>query len=124
MRVGADGQVPAAVPARGELTPVVTPGSVPTGCTALRRGAERQRHIRRGRRARGSPEDVFKLTVRGSGGKVEEFDDLTTKRGRQNAMTVVNARSKLIRLEETAPAAEPATAERGDHLPCRRRGAR
>ena len=36
------------------------------------------------------------------GGKVEErFDNLTTKRGKQNAATVVNAQSKLIRLEET-----------------------
>ena len=34
--------------------------------------------------AEDAPEDTFKLTVRG-GGKVEEYDSLTTKRGRQNA---------------------------------------
>jgi phage tail sheath protein FI len=45
-------------------------------------------------------EDTFKVTV-SRGGKVEEtFDNLSTKRGSNNASTVVKARSKLIRLEE------------------------
>jgi phage tail sheath protein FI len=49
----------------------------------------------------GVPEDTFKLTVK-RGGKVEEtFSDLTPKRGKQNVATVVNAQSKLIRIEET-----------------------
>ncbi len=54
----------------------------------------------------GAAEDAFKLVVK-KGNKVEEtFDNLTTKRGRQNVVTVVNAQSKLIRIEETGVAAE------------------
>ncbi len=46
-------------------------------------------------------DESFKVVVK-KGGKVEEtFDGLTVKRGRQNAATVVNAQSKLIRLEAT-----------------------
>jgi uncharacterized protein len=51
-----------------------------------------------------APEDVFKLTIRRGGKVEEEFDNLTTKKGRQNAATVVNAQSKLIRLEEATEA--------------------
>ena len=48
----------------------------------------------------GASDDTFTIVVK-RGGKVEEtFPDLTTKRGKQNAVTVVNAQSKLIRLEE------------------------
>jgi uncharacterized protein len=45
-------------------------------------------------------EDSFKLIVRRGIKQEEEFDGLTTKRGRTNAATVVNAQSKLIKLEE------------------------
>jgi uncharacterized protein len=49
----------------------------------------------------GVPEDTFSLTVK-KGGKVEEtFSDLTTRRTKQNVVTVVNAQSTLIRIEET-----------------------
>jgi Bacteriophage tail sheath protein len=45
-------------------------------------------------------EDTFKVTV-SKGGKVEEtFDNVSSKRGPTNAVTVVKSRSKLIRLEE------------------------
>ena len=55
---------------------------------------------RRSKAPRATPEDAFKLTVK-RGNRVEEtFDNLTTKRGKQNVVTVVNAQSKLIRLEE------------------------
>jgi len=47
-------------------------------------------------------EEAFKLVVKRGDQVLEEFDGLTTKRGRQNAVTVVNAQSKLIRLEEAA----------------------
>jgi phage tail sheath protein FI len=48
----------------------------------------------------GAPEDTFQLIVR-RGNKVEEtFDNLTTRKTKQNVVTVVNAQSKLIRLEE------------------------
>ena len=53
----------------------------------------------------GEKEETFKLVVK-RGTKVEEsYDNLTTKKGKQNAVTVVNAQSKLIRLEETTAGA-------------------
>jgi len=48
----------------------------------------------------GAPEDSFRVVVRREGEVVEEFDRVSAKRGRQNVVTVVNARSALIRLEE------------------------
>jgi len=45
-------------------------------------------------------EDVFKVTV-SRAGKVEEvFDNVTSKKGPQNVVTVTKQRSKLIKLEE------------------------
>jgi Bacteriophage tail sheath protein len=60
----------------------------------------------------GAPEQAFKVVVRRGGKVQEEFDNLTAKRGKANVVTVVNAQSKLIRLEETkaAPAEAPAKA--------------
>jgi phage tail sheath protein FI len=47
-------------------------------------------------------EDTFKLVV-SRGGKVEEtFDNVTTKRGANNVVTIVRTRSKLVRIEEVA----------------------
>ncbi len=55
----------------------------------------------------GAAEDAFKLVVKRAGKAEETFENVTTKRGRQNVLTVVNAQSKLIRLEEaTATAIE------------------
>jgi phage tail sheath protein FI len=54
----------------------------------------------------GAPEDTFKLTVKKGGTAAEEFEGLTTKRTKQNAVTVVNAQSKLIHLEELASGAQ------------------
>ncbi|HEY4938084.1 MAG TPA: phage tail sheath subtilisin-like domain-containing protein [Actinomycetota bacterium] len=51
----------------------------------------------------GATEDQFKLIVR-DGKTQEEFDKASAKRGRQNVVTMVNAASKLIRLEEVAGA--------------------
>jgi uncharacterized protein len=51
------------------------------------------------------PEGSFKLVVK-RGNKVEEtYDPVTTARGKDNVVTVVNERSKLIKLEETATGA-------------------
>ena len=52
----------------------------------------------------GAPEDPFKIVVR-KGGKVEEeFDNVTAKKGKLNVVTVVNAKSKLIKIEEIGKA--------------------
>ena len=48
----------------------------------------------------GASEDQFKLVVRQDGKPVEEFDKVSTRKGKSNAATVVNAQSKLIRIEE------------------------
>ena len=48
----------------------------------------------------GAPEDAFKLVVK-KGSKVEEtFDNVSAKKGKQNVVSVVNAQSKLVRLED------------------------
>jgi phage tail sheath protein FI len=48
------------------------------------------------------PEDAFKLVVK-RGNKVEEtFDAVTTKRGKDNVVTAVREKSKLIVIEEAA----------------------
>jgi phage tail sheath protein FI len=45
-------------------------------------------------------EEMFKLVVRQNGEVKEEYDRATTGRGRTNVATMVNAASKLIKLEE------------------------
>lgn len=47
----------------------------------------------------GDQAEAFKLLVKRGAEVVETFDNLATKRSRQNAVTVVNQQSKLIRLE-------------------------
>ncbi|MGH9003946.1 MAG: phage tail sheath family protein, partial [Acidimicrobiia bacterium] len=48
----------------------------------------------------GAPDDTFKLVVKKAGTVVEEHDKVTAKAGKTNVITVVNAASKLIRLEK------------------------
>ncbi|HVL99047.1 MAG TPA: phage tail sheath subtilisin-like domain-containing protein [Egibacteraceae bacterium] len=45
-------------------------------------------------------DDTFKLLVKDGGQVVEEFDRVTVKQGSQNVLTVVNAQSQFIRIEE------------------------
>lgn len=45
-------------------------------------------------------DDMFKLVVKRGGQVVEEFDRLTTSRGKQNVATIVNAESKTIKIED------------------------
>jgi phage tail sheath protein FI len=47
----------------------------------------------------GSPEDSFRVVVRGAG-REEVFEPVTTRRGRNNVISQVNATSTLIRLAE------------------------
>jgi phage tail sheath protein FI len=49
--------------------------------------------------------DMFKLLIKQAGQVVEEFDRATVARGKQNVAAMVNAASKLIRIEE-APASQ------------------
>src|SRR5487761_2078561 len=52
-----------------------------------------------------SAEGDFKLVVNVNGSAAETYDPVTSKRGRTNVVTVVNAASQLIRLEETSKTA-------------------
>lgn len=56
----------------------------------------------------GAPEDSFRLVVRG-GGREEVFEPVTTRRGRTNVVTQVNAASSLIELAEAPVPAHGAT---------------
>jgi phage tail sheath protein FI len=47
-------------------------------------------------------EDTFKIVVSRGGKVVETIDNVTTKKGKQNAVTAVKEQSKLIELEEIA----------------------
>jgi phage tail sheath protein FI len=53
----------------------------------------------------GATDDLFNLVVRRGANVEETFEGLTTKKGKQNAVTVVNAQSKLIKLEEVGTGA-------------------
>ncbi len=50
-------------------------------------------------------EDVFTLVVKVGGKTQETFENVTTKRGKENVVTAVRDRSKLIAVEETATGA-------------------
>ena len=53
----------------------------------------------------GSGEDVFALRVLRDGTVAESYDEVSTKKGKTNVVTVVNAESKLIQVEEIGTAA-------------------
>jgi phage tail sheath protein FI len=50
----------------------------------------------------GAAEDQFKLVVRRGKEVVEEYDKVSTKKGKSNVVTLVNTQSKLVQLEEVA----------------------
>ena len=86
--------------ARAELPSAATPGAVAYVATA-------KDGVTRGdvtveitdAAVEGAPEDSFRLVVRG-GGREEVFEPVTTRRGRSNVVTQVNATSTLIELIE------------------------
>ncbi len=57
--------------------------------------------------------DMFRVLVKRSGEVVEDFDRASFAKGKQNVVTMVNAASKLINLEEvsTGPVERPANAQ-------------
>ena len=105
VRIGADG-AGAAPSARGELT-AGADKQLPYRVNAVESGpagndiSVEVTHPE----GEGAADDAFNLIVK-RGGKVEEtHENLSTKKGKQNAVTVVNAASKLIRLEEATTGA-------------------
>ena len=102
VRIGGEGETP---PAQGELT---------TGSGASKKPAYQVQSLLPGdggndvtvefdpHTGEGASDDGFRLIVK-KGGKVEEtYDDVSTKGGAKNAVKVVNAKSKLIKLAEPA----------------------
>jgi phage tail sheath protein FI len=58
-------------------------------------------------------EDTFKLTVRAPNRPEEVFDNVSIKRGKENVLTVVKERSKLIAIEEIGGSAVERAPARG-----------
>src|SRR5256714_2189792 len=102
---GGNGQAPAA---RGEL-PLGRDKGLPFRVSALESGPSGNDVMVEVQEASEPGEDNFKLVISRAGRVEEVFDNVTTRRGRQNVVTVVKAQSKLIQLEEGpgATALEP-----------------
>jgi len=96
VRIGQDGGPPAA---RAELTSAADPTLGAYRISAVEPGAVGN-EITVEVVAPEAPEDeTFKLVIKRNGSE-ETFDKLTTKRGRQNVVTLVNEQSKFVRIEE------------------------
>ncbi|MBJ7597139.1 MAG: phage tail protein [Candidatus Nephthysia bennettiae] len=105
VRVGGNGAAP---PARGEL-PLGRDKAMPYRVSALEPGAAGNDLIVEVQDASEPGDDTFKIVVTRRGQVQETFDNVTTKRGKQNVATVVKNQSRLIQIEEVggATAMEP-----------------
>ncbi|HEY4028067.1 MAG TPA: phage tail sheath family protein [Candidatus Dormibacteraeota bacterium] len=106
VRIGGNGPAPSA---GGEL-PLGRDRGLPFRVSALESGAAGNEITVEVQEASEPGDDSFKLVVSRSGRVEEVFDNVTTKRGKQNVATVVKQRSRLIQLEEISGASplEPA----------------
>jgi phage tail sheath protein FI len=100
VRIGGNGSAPVA---RGEL-PLGRDKALPYRVTALAEGAGGNDITVEVQEASEPADDNFKLVISQAGKVQEVFDNVTTKRGKQNVVTVVKNQSKLIQLEEVAGA--------------------
>ncbi len=107
LRIGADGETPTS---RAELPSAKDKAVGAFRVVALEAGATVDAINVDIGPATDASDDTFKLTVRRAGKDEEVFDNLSVKKGKQYAPTVVKAQSKLIKLEEigTAGALVPA----------------
>jgi phage tail sheath protein FI len=108
VRVGADGEMPTA---RAELPSAKDAALGAFRVSALEPGSTGDAIKVEVAPASEASEDTFKLIVRTNDRQEEVFDNLSTKKGKQYAPTVVKAQSKLIKLEEigSSTALVPAT---------------
>jgi Bacteriophage tail sheath protein len=106
VRVGGNGPAPSA---QGEL-PLGREKGLPYRVTALESGASGNDVTVEVQEASEPGDDNFKLVVSRGGRVAESFDNVTTKRGKQNVATVVKNQSRLIQLEEISggPSLDPA----------------
>src|SRR5215470_9880991 len=95
VRIGANGPAPNA---RGEL-PLGRERGLPYRVSALEAGPTGNDITIEVQDASEPGEDNFKLVVKKGDREAEVFDNVTTKRGRQNVATVVRNQSRLIQLE-------------------------
>jgi len=100
VRIGANGKETPQSIARAELPAAGEGGRPALRVSALEPGPAGDEIGVEVAEASQPEDDAFKLVV-SRGGKVEEtFDNVTMKRGPQNAVTATKTKSKLIRLEE------------------------
>ena len=93
--------------------PVTGPQAVVGGlrAVALDGAAGQNVSIEVGEASEGKPADRFTLTVKVDGKQVEQYPDVTVKRGKDNVVRAVSERSKVITLTEVAeasPTTQPA----------------
>jgi phage tail sheath protein FI len=102
VRVGEDGGAP---PARAELTSATDPKLGAYRITAIEQGpAGNDITIEIGDSSgEGSDDETFTLSIKHNGAE-EVFEHLTTKKTKQNVVTVVNQQSKLVQIEEIGKA--------------------
>jgi Bacteriophage tail sheath protein len=101
VRVGDDGGSNGSAPAARAALPAAADATVETyGAVALNSGSEVEVEIAEEPSAGEGTDKTFTVRVN-SGSDKEEFTGLTTKKGRNNLATKVNAQSKLIKIEET-----------------------
>ena len=119
VRIGQDGGAPAA---RAELTSASEPTLGAYRISALEPGpAGNDLTVEVTTASEGPEEETFKLIVKRNGTE-ETYDKLTTKKTKQNVVTVVNQQSKLIQLEEIGKAGNArAPADERQGAPCGRR---
>ncbi len=105
VRIGANGAGPKA---KAEL-PLGRDKALPYRITALEAGPAGNDITVEVADATEPGDDTFKLIVKRFGKEEEVYDNVTTKKGRRNVVTVVKAQSKLIQMEEIpgATAMEP-----------------
>ncbi|MCU0260063.1 MAG: phage tail sheath family protein [Ilumatobacteraceae bacterium] len=105
VRVGADGDGDGGGPQQAAARAELPAGDEPSGYTVrakeLGAGGNGLRVEVQDASEGGEGGDTFKLVVKRGDQELESFDNLTTGKGRQNAVTVVNAQSQLVQLEET-----------------------
>jgi len=103
VRIGENGGAPAA---RGELTGGSDSQLAAYRIVALEEGpAGNDISVEVGDPGEGAPESAFTLIVKREGKVEETFENVTTKKSKQNVLTVVKDKSKLILLEEVGTAA-------------------
>jgi hypothetical protein len=97
VRIGQDGGAPAA---RAELTSASDPTLGAYRISALEPGTGgNDITVEVADEPEGGDAETFKIVIKRNGTE-ETFDKVTTKRGKQNVVTIVNEQSKLIQLEE------------------------